>query len=107
MSGLGDGNSAEAIRAKQGPIVIGLAVIAVLVIAVAGLFFGADPSGVVAAVTTFAGTIGGAYFGVTAGERGKEKAETERKQAQKKVETLLAELPGDRADEVTAKLNAL
>lgn len=58
---------------------------------------------VLAPVTAVIGTIVGAYFGIQTGAATAERAETERKEAERKVENLLAVTPEDKAREALAR----
>jgi amino acid transporter len=94
-----DAQSAKAdqTRTYLGFLVIVIALVIVVIVFLAGvgkLTASADVATAVGSVTTVIGTLVGFFFGNSAGSAGKEKAETARQNAQKKL-NLVAASGGD------------
>jgi mRNA-degrading endonuclease toxin of MazEF toxin-antitoxin module len=89
-------------------ILVGFGAILVALWIVTGKFADAkDVGSVLAPITTTIAALGGAFFGVSLGQQGKEKAEQgrekaedDRSKAQQRAEMYLARLPPDVAQEV-------
>lgn len=89
-------------------IVIGFFLVAMLfMIAVSHWTKADDVVTVIAVITTFVGTIVGAFFGVQVGSAGKERAENERKQAENLVLEMAKMLSSKQVDNArkAAELN--
>jgi hypothetical protein len=104
----------DQIKAQLGAVIvlIGFGAILVALWIVTGKFADAkDVSSVLAPITTAIAALGGAFFGVSLGQQGKEaaeqgreKAEEDRSKAQKRAEMYLARLPADVGQEVQQQM---
>lgn len=75
-----------------GVIIIALVVVVIVFLTAVGkLTASADVATAVGSVTTVIGTLVGFFFGNSAGSAGKEKAETARKMAEKKLNRVVAD----------------
>ena len=103
---MADKNSAvqtDQLRIKYGFWVVFIGLIVVVVVSLVAILkwtTAADVTAVVGCVTGVVGTVVGAFFGVQVGSAGKEKAESERKVAQDKVEALASALNPDIAAKI-------
>jgi amino acid transporter len=87
-------NKADQTRTYLGALVIVIALVIVVIVFLAGvgkLTASADVATALGSVTTVIGTLVGFFFGNSAGSAGKEKAETARRDTERKLNRVVAD----------------